>query len=455
MSTAQNPVIFNATVSHTGTYQVIVTVNNCASAPATVSITVSSTCDTDGDGIPNGTDPDPTNPCIPTQTATPIAGTNGFPCVGGVFQLTANTFTGGVYSWTGPNGFTSTDQNPVIFNALASHAGVYTVTVTVINCTSSPASTTVVINSTCDTDGDDVPDDQDPDPTNPCIPTQTATPVASFTGFPCEGGTLQLTSNSFANGTYSWTGPNGFTSAAQNPMILSATAAANGVYSVTVTVNNCTSQADTVQISLSTTCDTDGDDVPDDVDPDPTNPCIPTPTTSPTISAGSSAVCIGSSVELYSLGANADSYSWTGPNSFTSSAQNPVILNATAFHSGMYYLTVTDHNCSSSPDSISVLVDQSSCDDGVVIPDGFSPNGDGVNDKFVIDGLENYPNNSVKIFNRWGNRLFEAASYANNWDGTTQFGVTMGGDTLPEGTYFYIITLDSTTVKTGYIYLTR
>jgi gliding motility-associated-like protein len=91
------------------------------------------------------------------------------------------------------------------------------------------------------------------------------------------------------------------------------------------------------------------------------------------------------------------------------------------------------------------------------IPDVFSPNNDGINDIFIIRGLDRYPNNSLIIINRWGNKVFEAAPYTNDWDGTNQFGITVGGDQLPVGTYYYILDLGesgSNQIR-GFIYLTR
>ncbi len=91
------------------------------------------------------------------------------------------------------------------------------------------------------------------------------------------------------------------------------------------------------------------------------------------------------------------------------------------------------------------------------IPEVFSPNADGINDKFEILGLERYPNNSIIIINRWGNKVFEAAPYNNDWDGTNQFGITIGGNQLPAGTYYYILNLGDAENKPirGFIYLTR
>ena len=74
----------------------------------------------------------------------------------------------------------------------------------------------------------------------------------------------------------------------------------------------------------------------------------------------------------------------------------------------------------------------------------------------MITGLENYDDHKIIIFNRWGNKVYEARPYHNDWSGVNLFGITIGGDELPVGTYFYILELggDSKPVK-GYIYLTR
>jgi gliding motility-associated-like protein len=73
----------------------------------------------------------------------------------------------------------------------------------------------------------------------------------------------------------------------------------------------------------------------------------------------------------------------------------------------------------------------------VSVPSAFSPNGDGVNDIWVINGILSYPGSILEIFNRWGEKVFEAAGYQNNWNGT------FNGKRLPDGTYFYILDLRS------------
>ncbi|PRY16508.1 gliding motility-associated-like protein [Pontibacter ummariensis] len=75
------------------------------------------------------------------------------------------------------------------------------------------------------------------------------------------------------------------------------------------------------------------------------------------------------------------------------------------------------------------------------IPEGFSPDWDGVNDVFVLYGAEEYKV-SLKVFNRWGDIVYENDHYQNDWDGTANKGLVIG-DKLPEGTYFYVIDLNN------------
>ena len=90
------------------------------------------------------------------------------------------------------------------------------------------------------------------------------------------------------------------------------------------------------------------------------------------------------------------------------------------------------------------------------IPEGFSPNGDDINDLFVIRGILNFPSNDFRVFNRWGVQIYQAIPYTNAWDGKSTSNLNVGGDTLPVGTYFYVLDLkDGSEVYTGTIYLNR
>jgi gliding motility-associated-like protein len=69
----------------------------------------------------------------------------------------------------------------------------------------------------------------------------------------------------------------------------------------------------------------------------------------------------------------------------------------------------------------------------LVIPNVFSPNGDGINDKWQILYLETYPGSTVDVYNRYGQIIFHSVGYSNPWDGTYK------GKPVPAGTYYYII----------------
>ncbi len=96
-----------------------------------------------------------------------------------------------------------------------------------------------------------------------------------------------------------------------------------------------------------------------------------------------------------------------------------------------------------------------------LIPNAFSPNGDGINDYFEIIGIEKYENNSISIFNRWGNEVYKAANYGIStnpkfWDGKSNTGFIFGNEELPTGTYYYVLNLGNGAKPiAGSIYLDR
>ncbi|MHC0443430.1 HYR-like domain-containing protein, partial [Flavobacterium sp. 3-210] len=150
------------------------------------------------------------------------------------------------------------------------------------------------------------------------------------------------------------------------------------------------------------------------------------------------------------------------------------ILNALGLAIGNYVFEyrIADQNCPRS-----VVLNMEINDDCKVLPcenilvhNAFSPNGDGINDVFVIDGIDEltcYPGNTVEIYNRWGILVFETTDYNNTtnaFDGISRGRTTVNkSEGLPTGTYFYILTyksLDGNNViqynkKDGYLYLSR
>jgi gliding motility-associated-like protein len=80
------------------------------------------------------------------------------------------------------------------------------------------------------------------------------------------------------------------------------------------------------------------------------------------------------------------------------------------------------------------------------IPKGISPNGDGLNDTW---DLSNFDIKQVKIFDRYGVEIYSKNNYSNQWDGTSK------GNELPSATYYYVITFNNNTTKTGWVYINR
>jgi large repetitive protein len=262
-SAVQSP---TATVA--GAYSVTATVNGCTSAASATTVVINA--------VPNS----------------PTASNNGPVCEGSTVTLGATTITGATYAWTGPNGFTSSNQNTTTIVA-----GAYSVTATVNGCTSAAGSTTVVINNT---------------------PTA---PTASNDGPACEGSTVTLEASDITGATYSWTGPNGFTSNDQNPIVTEA-----GTYIVTATVNGCASTAVSTNVEINA--------IPEAPEASNNGP-----------------VCEGSTITLSASDITDATYSWTGPNGFTSDDQNPIVTEA-----GIYIVTATVNGCTSDEAETTVVI---------------------------------------------------------------------------------------------------
>ena len=82
----------------------------------------------------------------------------------------------------------------------------------------------------------------------------------------------------------------------------------------------------------------------------------------------------------------------------------------------LFVWTLSNGPCDGTADTVLVYVKDCLT---LVIPNAFSPNGDGTNDTYVITNIENYQNNTFTVFNRWGNKVFESTPYVNTWDGTS------------------------------------
>ena len=159
------------------------------------------------------------------------------------------------------------------------------------------------------------------------------------------------------------------------------------------------------------------------------------------ISGMSKATCGLEDGTIYS-----ETYGGTGPYSYlwSNGYAGPVLVA----EAGSYTLTLTDANgCT---DTASATLE---CD--FKVPQLVSPNGDGHNDTWTIPGIELYPEAVVELYNRWGNLVYKASPYLNDFAGYSNGLATVGNQKLPAGTYFYVIILKKgEKAYQGYIELT-
>ncbi|MDP4868897.1 MAG: gliding motility-associated C-terminal domain-containing protein, partial [Crocinitomicaceae bacterium] len=137
------------------------------------------------------------------------------------------------------------------------------------------------------------------------------------------------------------------------------------------------------------------------------------------------------------------------------------VLSQSAFdcaNVGENFITVIVTDNSGNQSSASVLVTVVASDAcggdqwaGPSVPDAFTPNGNNYNDTWVIPGIEGYTTKSMEVYSRYGTIVYKADSYANDWDGT----LLNTGTPVPDGTYYYILTLNGGKQLNGYVYVNR
>jgi gliding motility-associated-like protein len=302
-------------------------------------------------------------------------------------------------------------------------------------------------------------------------------PAISSTSPVCEGNDLTLTAES--GSSYLWSGPNNFSSSLRVPTISSVTNMVAGKYFVTVISAGGCSAVDSINVVVSPIpianagndqiiCQGDKAQLQssggDRFSWQPTiglsNPNIKNPIASPAITTqyvvtatnpggckNEDSITIvvnkkptanagpdkkiqeGQSVQLQgstdtTAGFN---FSWSPPRFIDEIfVLRPFVNPAMDF---WYTFTVNSTNgCGSAADSVFVRVYKK-----ITIPNTFTPNGDGINDVWEIDGLQTYPESVTEVYNRYGQLVYRSRGYSRAWDGK------LNGTVLPVGTYYYII----------------
>ncbi len=298
-------------------------------------------------------------------------------CTGINVTLDAPLGTAFQYLWTGPNQYQDISSNAVINKVKFQDSGYYHVRITTdLGC--------IAIDSIYVT-------------VNPGVNLQL--PVAITT---CEG--VGVTLNANGGTAYQWSPSTGLSNAAiANPL-----ANPSDTTTYTVKVQNQYGCRDSARVEVQVW-------------------------KKPLVSAGKDkSIAAGETVQLDgSISGNYSSFQWSP----TSSMLNPTFINPSVqpTQSIQYILTgISSFGCGNYSDTVLVNVFQE-----LIIPNAFSPNGDGINDNWKVRGLETYPDAVVSIFNRYGQSILKQKGISVAWDGK------LNGQSLPIGTYYYIIELNN------------
>lgn len=433
------------------------------------------------------------------QPAIPVANSNSPVCVNSTIQLRTPTVSRASYTWTGPNGYTSTDQNPNITNLTTANSGTYNLYVTINDCTSPAGSVDVKVN--------ELPVAKAGPDMKKCV----SSPGIQLAGSVTGGTTTGIWSlKGTASGTFS---PSPLNDNANQPQYIpSAGDRAAGFVTLTLTStskDNCTISTDDVTINFgpvsATSAGADrevclqdalvklegqirpgvtGDviwktsgtgtfspsaTVPDALYKPSTadiqagsvilsltatsiNECF-TPTDRmtlkfippPTVNAGGTRYVLRDKTITLTPSVSDENvqYLWTPATGLSSTTvKNPVL---TGDVDRVYTLQVTDSKGCVTTDQTIIKVSPV-----LTIPNTFTPNGDGYNDFWDIRGLVAYQDAVVDIFNRYGQQLFHSIGYSKAWEGA------YNGQPVPAGTYYYKIdTKVNGQVLSGYILVIR
>ena len=322
-------------------------------------------------------------------------------------------------TWTNPNGNPFGTRYPGSFDPLVDTFGVYTYTI--VNPVCPDTSATVTINKY--------------DAPNPGM--------SDTLSFCQNGGTTDLFNSLLGtpDNTGNWSGPS--TTINGHLGTIDLLTADTGLYWYKVAKRGCADDSAHVKVHIDTIED-------------------------PSIMMADTALCKGlESAQVIVLGAKGGTFSMNslaGDNiSIDPVTGELTFSNRLPFRtrSGTYEVYYT--TAGPCPETETIVITMSEYGEGcqIEIPQLITPNGDGKNDRFIIPGIEEFPNNVLKIYNRWGNLVYEANRYTNDWEGKTNVNTgvnrTLGSGMLPVGTYFYIFEPndDRYLPFSGYVYIKK
>jgi gliding motility-associated-like protein len=333
--------------------------------------------------------------------AAPIPTAN-IPCDGDSLTL-LNNAPGFSYVWDGPLGFVSSDATPVLTNITLAQAGTYNLTITDANNCSNAASVAVTV-----------------------LPTPQQ-PSLLYTQPLCFGDLLELTdSATYSSGplAFYWENPSGLVDTTAIPQLLVADAA-TGTYMLTVSMNGCLSET--------------GDTASVDYEPFPSG------------ADDSYTIVFRDSLVAADIVLN-DNPTTNGyivvlidsvdGGTVQNNGDGTITYRPRSGFFGLDTLTyaLCDALCTNNCDTMRVYIEVTS-DFECFVPNGISPNGDGVNDFMNISCKNSYPDAVLQVFSRWGTQVYEGSM--------TGFNGTFNGNDLPDGTYFYFLKLNDATNTPG------
>ena len=348
----------------------------------------------------------------PTVNISVVGGTA---CLDGSTPVTLVPNSPGAVSWVWTNaggGVIFTGESLVFNSATSASSGTYTVTVqSSIGCEGSGSYALSITDA---------------------LPEISAV----LDGPPCEGGMLYLNTLLIPGATYEWTGPAGnLIAGIRNPVIPNISSALDGDYTVTATKDGCSATSQPLAVKIIT------DPV---VNPDNVEVTFETALTFSVVANDLLETDYDINIIQQPLHGNI-SYLGNGEYRYTPEAEFR--------ETDRFIYEICYKDCPDACDFALVTLVVRHPADQCVITTVITPNDDGINDEFIVSCLEGasiYPNNKLLIFNQWGDKVFEAAPYGNNWRGTYE------GRDLPDGTYFYIFQRDaSSPAEKGFVMIYR